>query len=344
MMNRFSYFKYILLTLMVFGSGCFEEREFLWNQEVLEWEPPDRSTNALSMNVHLEAGATENQTVTLRLQYAGEQHPEDMTGTFAVDEQNSDAVEGEHFEIVSGTTVTIPAGSNLSEEIEIEIVSGSIQNGEELNLVLLITNEGDIPPMENYKEFNLFISKETGFLPVTEVTLEEPGFNAGLRLLDVSNGEAYSTNDADADADLQERVDLGLWNSSSTEFTMIVPTDSDRLGGWASGRRVRDDWVHKNDGILMKLPFDENNTELFEDVLAAEDLIAAFADAEEKIADLALETDDYGPGGHLQYVSEGEIIFFRSVDKDFHAIFLVDNVIAGGSGSATFLIKTTIED
>lgn len=350
MMNRFKFLTYISTIFVLFAAGCFEERDHSWANEVLEWEPPDRSTNALSMTVDLEDDETETQVVSLRMQYAGEQKSEDMTGTFVVDEQNTNAVEGEHFRILNeSNSVTIPANSSYSEEIEIEVISGAIERGEEFNIVLLITGDGDIPPMENYKEFNLFVAKETGFLPVTEVTFDNPGSNSGERMLDAVTGQIYTFNAANADPGIQEQIDIGMWHSGAgqtTRHTMIVPTDDDRLGGWGSGRTIRDDWPdeNKNDGVLIKLPFEDENQELFDNVLTAEDLRAAYENAEETVADLGLDQHDYGPGGHVHHVDAGEIVFFRSLDRDFYAVLIVDEAEISSSGFVTFSMKTTVEE
>lgn len=153
------YLLLVTVALSLLAVGCFEDREQMFEERVLEWEPLDSSTNSLSTTVDLEADQTENETVTLRMQYAGEQQPEDLTGTFQVHE-DTDATEGEHFEVLSENEVSIPANSSFSEEIDIEILADNIENGETHVVVLEITDEGDIPPMDNYKEFHITIEKD----------------------------------------------------------------------------------------------------------------------------------------------------------------------------------------
>lgn len=344
MMNRFKFLTYISIIFVLFAAGCFEERDHSWANEVLEWEPPDRSTNALDMTVTLDDDETENHTVTLRIQYAGPHKSEDMTGTFAVDEHNSDAVEGEHFRILNeSNSVTIPANSSVSEEIEIEIISGAMERGEELDIVLLITGDGDIPPMENYKEFNLFIAKETGYLPIHNIAIEGHS-NSDNRLINARTGETYITHDqANSDPGIQAQVDFGVWNSSTYDKVIITPGDTDRLSGWGSTRTIRDEWDHHNEGILMKLPFDSENQERFEnEILYSEDIIAAYEDAEQYLANNPdLDPDDYGPGGNIQRVSVGELIFFYSVDRDFYAVLFVTSNEPDTGGSIDIVMKTT---
>lgn len=345
MKKSYNFSKYLLITLVLLLSGCFEERNQHWELEYLEWSPPDKSTNALSLDLNLEAEQTDTQIMHLQMQYAASHKSVDITGTFTIDEVNSSAEEGKHFDILNESrTVTIPAGESFSNDIQIEVKADAFDKGEEHNIVLLITNEGDAAPMENYKEFNIVIRKETGFLSVIRFTLDEPGFLAGENIVDLSTGDVYTKNEANDNVDIQSRIDLGMWNSSSTEYTIILPTDADRLGGWGSGRTIRDDWENKNDGTIFKLPSDPENQELFDNILLEEDIIEAFDKAEQTLADFALDADDYGPGKHLQYVSTSELIFFYSSDRDFHAIMLVDEATTGSDGYAYFSMKNTVGD
>lgn len=45
---------------------------------------------------------------------------------------------------------------------------------------------------------------------------------------------------------------------------MMLPTADERLGAFGSGREIRDTWEIKNDGVLMRLPEDSKNQEVFE--------------------------------------------------------------------------------
>lgn len=158
-MIRNKIFLLSIITLVAVAlTGCFDENEPQFEEQQLEWEPIDRSTNDLDTTVELEVDQTEADTVTLRIQYAGEQQSEDLEGTFEVHE-DTDATEGEQFEVLTESPVTIPANSNFSEEIDVEIDADQIQDGEETDIILEITDDGDIPPMENYNQFVIEIEK-----------------------------------------------------------------------------------------------------------------------------------------------------------------------------------------
>lgn len=143
------------IVLAVLVSGCFDDRENLFEESQLEWEPPNPANNSLSATVELDEDQTENETVILRMRYAGEHLADAFTGIFEID---SEAVEGEHYD-VSSYSVEVPAYSSFSEEIEIEIYADAFANGEEIEMFLVITDESDVEPMANYRDFVLTVEK-----------------------------------------------------------------------------------------------------------------------------------------------------------------------------------------
>lgn len=147
------------LVIMFMITGCFDDRKILFDHQLLEWEPPNRATNALSANIKLDAGEVENHTISLRIQYAGEHVAQPITGVFEVHAPETTATEGEHFRIVGEKSLTIPPNSSVSEAVEIEIISAAINPGDSFDITLRITDDSDIPPMENYKDFVLTVSK-----------------------------------------------------------------------------------------------------------------------------------------------------------------------------------------
>lgn len=149
------------LLLVAFGvSGCFEDREQIFEDQLLEWEPPNRTTNALILDISLEADETEPRTAELRIQYAGPHVPNALTGVYEVVESESSAVEGEHFTIEGDKSLSIPANSSHSEELQLTIHSDAFAPGEDLEILLRITEASSVPPMENYKDFIITVSKD----------------------------------------------------------------------------------------------------------------------------------------------------------------------------------------
>ncbi len=135
--------------------GCFDDRTHLFEEKVLEWEPPNPATNALSGKVKFKAGETGSKTYNLRIRYAGKHQAKPIKAVFTVD---SDATEGTHYTI-SSKVVTVPEASSFSEEINIELIGGAMADGDSYDMILTITEDSDVKPMENYKNFVLSVEK-----------------------------------------------------------------------------------------------------------------------------------------------------------------------------------------
>src|SRR5690606_9790635 len=107
----------------------------------------------------LDEDETEPRTLTLRIQYAGAHLAHAISGVFEVYAPETTATEGEHFNIIGEKSTTIPPNSSVSEPIEIEFFPAAFEPGESYDIVLRITPESDVPPMENYKDFIITVSK-----------------------------------------------------------------------------------------------------------------------------------------------------------------------------------------
>lgn len=152
-------FAFSAFFIMLVVTGCFDDRKILFDHQLLEWEPPNRATNALSANIKLDADETESQIISLRIQYAGAHLSHAITGVFEVYAPETTATEGEHFKISGDKSLAIPANSSVSEPVEIEILSAAYNPGDSFDIVLRIIDDSDVPPMENYKDFVITVSK-----------------------------------------------------------------------------------------------------------------------------------------------------------------------------------------
>lgn len=153
---RLLFAAFIILFLV---PGCFDDREILFDHQLFEWEPPNRATNALNTSIKLEADETDSRTISLRIQYAGAHVSHPLTAVYEVYAPETTATEGEHFRVVGDKALTVPANSSVSDALELEILSAAIDPGDDYTIVLRITEDSDIPPMENYKDFTINISK-----------------------------------------------------------------------------------------------------------------------------------------------------------------------------------------
>ena len=318
------------LLLSLSAGGCSDDDD--GNDALIEGRFFRWDNDALSTDVVLKSEDT--VTVPLRIRYVGYQVAEPLTTVFEAVESESSAVEGQHFSIQGD--VTIPANSSHSEEAEVTLFPKAFSEGDSLNIVLRITGAGSAVPMEDYDDFVISISKDPVF-PVTsdpvQIRLEQPGSEEGLTMLDVIDGVVYSRTEALSDPDIQARIDFGLLKSSADGLVMIQPSASGRLGQFDPGKIINNQWENKNDGVMMKLPEDSNNLDIFEALTGEENILAAFEEAEKKISDLGLNSRNYGPGRFVQQVVPGELIFFRSFDRYVHMVAFVEEISNTGDGN-----------
>ena len=144
-----------VLALAVLVMGCdalFDDSETVWDGRVVEFQPT-------SASVTFEAGSDATATHAATVQFVAAQEANDNTITFMVDEEATSAEAGVHYELVNDGSVTLPSNSSATD-IEINILGGNLDDGESVQLVLELTDDGDVSPSENYKRYTLSIAKE----------------------------------------------------------------------------------------------------------------------------------------------------------------------------------------
>lgn len=335
----------VVLLSVVIGACSTDNTQIVSVDGQLEWRQTDTLDGELIVQVGLEANETENRVVNLQIVQIGTALPLDETVTFKVDDLKSNAIVGEHVIFPRGTEVTIPAGDTVSEDIPVEILSDAVWGNKDLTLALYIAGQGNILPSEiqERRELTIRISKTLESLPVTFLKLRRPGsVSTGLTLVDTDDLIPYTRDEANNEEHIQHSIDFGFWNSTSRDYVFITPTDSNRLSGWGSGRKIRDEWAeeNKNDGIFIKLPGGEANEALFTGSQTRDELLDAFNEAESRV--VALDTDDYGPGRHIHYIETGDIIFFKSLSRNIYAVIRVDKVTSGNSGYMDLSVKRIV--
>lgn len=174
-----------------------------------------------------------------------------------------------------------------------------------------------------------------------EVRLDRPGYNASPNMMDVNNIKRHSRNGG---INVQSDIDFGLWNSSSSHFNLIVPSNDERLEAFGSGRTIRDEWEVRNEGVLFKLPPDAGNQTFFNDLTSEGEIVASFESGASILEELELDPDVYGPGGHLQEVVAGELIFFHSLDRNTYMVALVESIDNQSTGYADLQVKRVVEE
>ena len=154
--NVFKFGALLILPLLMWG--CFEENEFdLSDANQVEWAPPDRSSSSLSDDIILDADQTESVTMSYEVQLIGAHADSDRSVGVAVNEDASEAIEGEHFELHT-TTVTIPANSS-SAEVEVEIFADAFENRDERFFQLVLQDGDELRAAPNMSDLDLDVEK-----------------------------------------------------------------------------------------------------------------------------------------------------------------------------------------
>lgn len=148
----------LLIVLPLLLWGCFEDHASNFHLDDInqvEWAPPNRATSNLSYTANLAADQTEPKIVTLQVQLIGAQSSNARTA--GVRAAAGDAQEGTDFEILN-SEVVIPANSNHGD-VEIRINSANLDNGDNVNVILELTEGPELGVAVNLKDFNLRIQK-----------------------------------------------------------------------------------------------------------------------------------------------------------------------------------------
>lgn len=338
------YIRMILLLSIVSLVSCQRNNDRFFAADArLEWAR-DLSDDELPIWVDLDTQETEDVLLQLQIAQTGIPSGSPVHVAFRIDTLRSTAIPGEHVVFPAGMTTVIPANERYSDSIPIEILSEHVQGDKDLRLVLVISEDGEIPPAQRRtrRELTLYISKALDTIPVYTLSLQQPGNNSGMTMVDLDSLTRYTRNQANLNKALQRQIDFGFWNSSSKDYVFMVPT-SYRLGAWGSGVTIRDEWVkaNKNDGVFMKLPASPDNDILFTGSQTSDDLQDAFQAARQRVT--RLETYDYGPHGHIHFLQTGDLVFFHSLSRNIRAIMRVEAATSGNSGTMELSVKRIIE-
>lgn len=98
----------------------------------------------------------EEGTAEVEIQLVADAQNSDLSVSFSVDAENSDAVEGTHYNIITSSPVNIPSGSH-SVNIEIELIEDSLDEGDEVELRLILEGAEGVPAAENLNTSRTFI-------------------------------------------------------------------------------------------------------------------------------------------------------------------------------------------
>ena len=110
---------------------------------VVAFDPPEREVSD-------DGGST-----SIEIQLIGEQRDSDLAVSFSVDGESS-AEAGTHYNVTTSSPVTLAAGAS-TVDVEIELISDSVPDGGEVQLIINLDGGDGVEVAENYKSHRVFI-------------------------------------------------------------------------------------------------------------------------------------------------------------------------------------------
>lgn len=180
-------------------------------------------------------------------------------------------------------------------------------------------------------------------MTVYNTAFKDQGRAAGLRAIDITNGSVYNFTDA---YNIQNKIDFVLFNSSSTQLTLITPDDSARLAAWSTGKVINTDWLVKNNGELMRLNASDFTDSLFLFITNNEKVRDAYDIAKNRVEnepDYSLRNN--GPAPDVGKVNTGDLVFFKSNDRNIYVVAKIGQVeLDGNYGTIPMTVKADLSN
>lgn len=145
-----------VLALIVLMAGCdtyFQDPQEgnVWEDQLVEFKP---TSDAVTFAADSDASTTYEMTV----QFISAHVDQSTAVTFQVADGTT-AQEGVHYNLLTeGGQTTIPPNSSFGQ-IEVEVLGSGLDNGEAVDLIVELTDGGDVPPAANVGTFELEIAK-----------------------------------------------------------------------------------------------------------------------------------------------------------------------------------------
>lgn len=340
----------VILSISVLFNSCFKDYEerYLFTDNRVELQDAVINSSPLSLSPHdYDAGV-----VRYRVNMTGEQRSEDLKLPFRIVPEKTTAREDVDYRLPNGEFYTIPAHSSFGW-VEIEILEDG--SGKPKIEIELLPDEGQsVKVMDrNYHKIGFqILYPSTPPNPDDIEHLNDIRIYHNLTLgansnatygnfVDTESGYVYIPDGAN---NVQEKIDLIVLRSGAgTEQNILLPgTTNGNLNAWGSTKYIvgGDDakgwepWTIRNTGQIMRLPDPSSaELELFEEAETEADLLAAYQDYLDNIVNRPnYNATNHGPGTRIRQVSEGDIIAFKSSDRDVVMLMLVEEVIDGTTG------------
>jgi len=158
-------------------------------------------------------------------------------------------------------------------------------------------------------------------------------------MVDLDKGHAYPLEEAGYNP---KRIDFGLMYGRNTGGNLMAPIS----GGFLTfGDKFKDALLawgnNRNNGTFINLGNDEKAQEVFNSVKKADAIEELYKEWFDKIVDIeGYNPRKHGPGQRMRDMTIGDVMLFRSENKDIHHIFRINRYVQSTSGLIELEVKS----
>lgn len=331
-------------------SSCFKD----YNERVLlkdNWVEFDLATSvskASGKNYPIVPGVDKLTGYgKFRINMTGLQSNVDQEIDFKVVEEESNAVEGYHYSFAANKKILIPANSSFGY---LEIYVHPEPTGSALLVVELLPND-NFKVMENYKAIGIpldYLSiipdpstvHDMGtFIKYDSVTVGSYSNNSIGAFVNMQTGAVHSRTQSSQDSHL---IDLNYQWSGSNNANFMSIAGSEIVSFGAPINNIVSAWPTRNETTFIRYTnIDADDELIYENITSGADIETAYNNAVTNVASRSgYSATTFGPGRRVRDMQVGDIIFFRSIERDYYAIIRIKSIVTGAPGSITFEYKT----
>ena len=140
---------FVLLLVSVSLTGCLND---LFEQDDQTFD----GTPQLEFRPQTDTYDEDEGEIEVLVQLIGPQRDSDISVFFEVNSSETDAIEGTHYDLVSSSPVTLAANTSAAS-VTINLNGTSLSDGETRTLVLTLSDQNEVLPAENLKNYTLTI-------------------------------------------------------------------------------------------------------------------------------------------------------------------------------------------
>ncbi|MCC5913674.1 MAG: hypothetical protein JJU46_04795 [Balneolaceae bacterium] len=167
----------LLSGLIVAGfllTGCFDDIVKVYDGpavvEFAQYQQPGSPSNNFVSTLTFPAGAEDSSAeVSYLLQLIAPHFDSDTNIGFVVADaqldrdgepvQNTTAVEGQHFNLLTNNNVAVFPANSSTSSIDVEVLSANLDPGQSVQFILQLVDGDQLAPAENYKYFRVVVAK-----------------------------------------------------------------------------------------------------------------------------------------------------------------------------------------